>query len=1082
MAIIVKVAGIDRTEEWQRTADTSWEDPLNGRGTGRIRFGDAVGAFAPSDGQSFEIIDGGVTAFAGILMEPDQHEPEKAGFVMYDCQLADFNILADRRTVGENFDNIAIELIVSGIVTDHMAGEGISLAGVETGPTLTSLNPNIKATESFNDLSDQTGRAWYIDLDAVTGLTMNMHARTSISAPAIVDGDMALLGTVKVREDRQKYRNEQIIRAGSDEFPILAVSGNLPEQVARASIEDTAGIYSDVQTFPEILNQDIALEKAGDLLDRFSKITKVVTLQTRTAGFRAGQSATVNFPNHNVNNEVMLIDNVTARVVTLRTDAGDTQEIWYTLSCITGDPFGGWLEHFRKVPPVKGLLRFANEPGLFRIDPQPGAMVHDPLPDDFLWFQGAQSGTLDFTPSAIGVTHQSDDLGGGGFKVDVRRGPVASPRQQLCELYAIDDNEKIATSPSTTFTADELVGSSLKKSMIIKPDNTKIVIVERDPGFSPRLRVIDIAGAGFQGSVVATGMPDNNNPVEGAWVGDFVFWPDTTNGSIFIFDVSDPNNPTLDNEFSTSLSICQSCVPSTDGNSLYATGTGTGLVVAIDISDPTAPTEDDTQVTAGQYASLDIDDTDAQLIMFVRADANNIRYARIDVTAGTTLTLLDEALVPLATSVMVGVSTIYQIGSAITFRERPAPTSPNAQRAHVFDVDAVDGVTFRETLSYNHGASGNLGPERSYIGNRIIHQFNSNTDAEITFGEVEFQEAVPLTIDRPLRVGFGGMGTAKYLKGDITYADRDLPDNNRGEGELSRLPIGSELEFLLISGGLPAWGALSDLPQEPLTADLDMAGFLFDNAPGLRGHIDGFETSTAADANHDITVPPGVCTDSLANNDKVIELTSALTKRIDAAFAEGNNLGGMATGTVAADTEYNLIIIEKDSDGTIDMIFDVSATGANKPAGWTARRRIGSVFTNGSSNIRDYTQNGDWFWYQDPIVDVSDATGTNDVFETGTLSVPANSIAIAYCFGRTSSANDAGISVREVGSSVEASGDEAMAHYADGGGATGTRSTIAFGFIQTDSSSQVEYAITDPTWSSARIRTIGWIDQRGRNE
>lgn len=142
----------------------------------------------------------------------------------------------------------------------------------------------------------------------------------------------------------------------------------------------------------------------------------------------------------------------------------------------------------------------------------------------------------------------------------------------------------------------------------------------------------------------------------------------------------------------------------------------------------------------------------------------------------------------------------------------------------------------------------------------------------------------------------------------------------------------------------------------------------------------------AADTDHDITVSTCSVPDSTLS--KYLVLGSALTKQIDASYAAGNNAGGMFTGTVANNTWYHLIIIEKDSDGTIDVGYDTSITGANRPAGHTKYAYSGySVYTDGSANIRQTVHSGDMIYWKDPPLDhsasVTAGTGVN-----ATLSVP----------------------------------------------------------------------------------------------
>jgi hypothetical protein len=162
--------------------------------------------------------------------------------------------------------------------------------------------------------------------------------------------------------------------------------------------------------------------------------------------------------------------------------------------------------------------------------------------------------------------------------------------------------------------------------------------------------------------------------------------------------------------------------------------------------------------------------------------------------------------------------------------------------------------------------------------------------------------------------------------------------------------------------------------------------------------IEGFVPSNGTDTDHDIDISVGTAYTPTAF---VAKLTSALGKQLDEAWAEGGTPGAPAGGnrvetvgspvTPQTDTWYHLWVIRKDSDGTIDAMFDTSPTGANKPTGWTVMRRIGSVLTDGSSNIIGFSAmeiagGGLHVLWNDPPHDVDVAN--NAAPQTPTMSIP----------------------------------------------------------------------------------------------
>lgn len=155
-------------------------------------------------------------------------------------------------------------------------------------------------------------------------------------------------------------------------------------------------------------------------------------------------------------------------------------------------------------------------------------------------------------------------------------------------------------------------------------------------------------------------------------------------------------------------------------------------------------------------------------------------------------------------------------------------------------------------------------------------------------------------------------------------------------------------------------------------------------------HIGGLVTSNGTDADHDIDIAVGKCRDDADGEN--LALTSALTKQIDAAWAVGSAAGGLDTGA-AAEALYAIWLIKRTDTNVVDALFSLSFTAPTMPTNYDTKRLIGFVKTDGSFNILPFEQSGDLFWFVDAVTDVNDATITDDTFETGTFSVPPNSLA-----------------------------------------------------------------------------------------
>jgi hypothetical protein len=158
-------------------------------------------------------------------------------------------------------------------------------------------------------------------------------------------------------------------------------------------------------------------------------------------------------------------------------------------------------------------------------------------------------------------------------------------------------------------------------------------------------------------------------------------------------------------------------------------------------------------------------------------------------------------------------------------------------------------------------------------------------------------------------------------------------------------------------------------------------------------YIGGLITSpsVAGDPLTDIDVAAGI---AMANdNSHLMQLTSAITKQLDSAWAVGTNAGGLDTGSEANSTFYAIWLICKPRvSGTdvdsVDVLFSTSFTAPTMPAGYTKQRLIGAFYNDSGGNILDYTQSGDHFEYNGSIADLSDSTLTSGATETATITVP----------------------------------------------------------------------------------------------
>lgn len=130
--------------------------------------------------------------------------------------------------------------------------------------------------------------------------------------------------------------------------------------------------------------------------------------------------------------------------------------------------------------------------------------------------------------------------------------------------------------------------------------------------------------------------------------------------------------------------------------------------------------------------------------------------------------------------------------------------------------------------------------------------------------------------------------------------------------------------------------------------------------------------NNGTDATNDIDIATGSAMD--ATNAVMMVLGSALTKRLDAAWAVGNNQGGLDTGSIA-DTDYFVWLINRPDTDVTDVLFSTSATSPTMPTNYTYKKLIGWFKRVSSAIVAFNTYEGPGgaleFKWKAPTLDVS---------------------------------------------------------------------------------------------------------------
>lgn len=246
------------------------------------------------------------------------------------------------------------------------------------------------------------------------------------------------------------------------------------------------------------------------------------------------------------------------------------------------------------------------------------------------------------------------------------------------------------------------------------------------------------------------------------------------------------------------------------------------------------------------------------------------------------------------------------------------------------------------------------------------------------------------------------------------------------------------------------------------------------------GHIFGLTLSNGTDADHDIDVAIGNASsdDTTFADLAMMDLTTAITKQIDAVWAVGTDAGGLDTGTVANSTWYHVFLIKRSDTGVVDVLFSTSVASPTMPTNYDKQRRIGSILTDGSANIVAFKHRDDIFTWDVPLVDWTATLET--AAQSHTVRTPLGIVTIwrgIIIQDDTSASADRSSLFGPLNiTTVAGSGTLYTLKTASG-------STQAQTFIEIETSTAQQYS-SDGNTTDAGVNlsgiTLGWRDSRGR--
>ena len=274
------------------------------------------------------------------------------------------------------------------------------------------------------------------------------------------------------------------------------------------------------------------------------------------------------------------------------------------------------------------------------------------------------------------------------------------------------------------------------------------------------------------------------------------------------------------------------------------------------------------------------------------------------------------------------------------------------------------------------------------------------------------------------------------------------------------------------SGATTALEAVSYGASQTLTAAQQTQARSNVSAP-LKGHIYGLTLSNnVTDPTNDIDIAAGEAASTEANPVLMV-LSSAITKRLDAAWAVGSGNGGLDTGAIANGT-YHVWLIRRSDTGVVDALFSASATSPTMPTNYDQKAYLWPIIRSGGT-ILGFKQVGNAFTLDVGVTERSSTAAFAEALFTLTA-VPTGVAVSPMLMYRHVQGTVGNVTAFVASASKTLDAADQVAYTAAAGEGHTARVDNTF----TNTSAQVKLAVTisSGTLAAGMLVTRGWVYPR----
>lgn len=233
------------TSQLASIADLSVSEQANQRNTASFRLPGLQKDQRPIVGTDVKAYFDGVLIFAGSIdaVEEMRYAGDSEMRLEYNVSCVDYNQICDRLLVAESFANISVRDAALALILNYLAAEGVTAGTIDVGPTLERVVfPYMPVADCLNDLCNLSGFTWNIDYEK----RLNLRAPEEDTAPVTISEPVNMARQLRVKRDRNQYRNVQAFVGGRD------VSEPESEEFVPDGVQRTWTVGLPIAESPEI--------------------------------------------------------------------------------------------------------------------------------------------------------------------------------------------------------------------------------------------------------------------------------------------------------------------------------------------------------------------------------------------------------------------------------------------------------------------------------------------------------------------------------------------------------------------------------------------------------------------------------------------------------------------------------------------------------------------------------------------------------------------------------------------------------------------------------------------------------------